>query len=108
MNIETDNSEIAILLSEGKLTGKKLKKIPKSAIKGFVKAVSIIRMANRIEDLYRYCGLDYKRLEGDLNEYESVRCDRRYRLIFKSYADENETIVTNINIIKISDHYGDL
>ena len=79
-----------------------------------MKAIGIFRAAKRIEDLYLYKGLHYERLSGKLKAYESVRCDKKYRLIFRSSAKDengseiNSIIIDKIDLIKISDHYGDL
>ncbi|MEG0559111.1 MAG: hypothetical protein RR513_01180 [Muribaculaceae bacterium] len=38
---------------------------------------------------------------------ESVRCNKRWRLLFKSSTTENSIIITEIYLIEISDHYDD-
>lgn len=119
MEILTENEGLKELLEKGSSKKKDLRDLPKSTIKGFFKAIAIMKSAKRIEDLYPYKSLNYEKLKGALKYFESVRCDKRYRLIFKSSIQENsedaaeegdtqQTIITNIDLIKISDHYGDL
>ena len=66
-----------------------------------------IAAAKRIEDLYQYGSLHYEKLRGDMAGCESVRCTLRWRLIFKSFPNENSIIITNVELIKISNHYED-
>lgn len=106
MRITTDNIALRDLLESGKTDDKHLRKLPKSTISGFLKAVRIMSISSRIEDLFRYQGLGYETLEGNLKGYESVRCDRKYRLIFKSFPDEGKIVITNVELINITNHYG--
>lgn len=117
MEIITDNEGLKELIEIGCSKRKELRNLPKSAVKGFFKAYGIFRAETRIEDLFRYKGLHYEKLIGSLSGLESVRCDSRYRLIFKSSIKEamdedTETevviTITSIELITISDHYGDL
>ena len=55
----------------------------------------------------RIGSLHYERLKGDLKDFESVRCTGRWRLIFKSSTIDSSLIITDIELIEISNHYGD-
>lgn len=105
MNIYTEDEALLELLECGKTNDKRYKKLPKAVVKGFVKAVKYLTLATKIEDLYRFKGLNYEVLHGDYKGYESVRCNDTWRLIFKSYAQEGSFIVTEVSLIKISHHY---
>lgn len=105
MNIYTEDEALLELMEFGKTNDKKYSKLPKEAIKGFIKAVKFLKLANRIEDLYKFKGLNYEVLKGEFKGYESIRCNDTWRLIFKSFAQEGCIIVTEINLIKISHHY---
>lgn len=105
MNIYTEDEALLELLEYGKTNDMRYKKLPKEAVKGFLKAVKYLTLATRIEDLYRFKGLNYEALNGDYEGYESVRCNDTWRLIFKSYAQEASFIVTEVSLIKISHHY---
>lgn len=48
-----------------------------------------------------------ERLKGDLKDFESVICTGRWRLIFKSSTIDSSLIITEIELIEISNHYGD-
>lgn len=108
MNIFTDDERLAALIADGYTTDRKLLKLGKDTLKAFLKAVKYLEAAKRIEHLYKMNSLNYERLGGKLKGYESIRCNKKYRIIFKSFAREDETIITNINIIKLSNHYDDL
>lgn len=107
MNVSIEDESLIELLEEGCTSDKKYRKLPKEVIRGYVKAYNHLRAANRIEDLFRINSLNYERLRGDLKDYESVRCNDRWRLIFKSSPIDGSLIITEINIIEISNHYGD-
>lgn len=107
MNITTKNVALAEIITMGKTSDKRYKKLPASVIKGFLKAYNILRAVNRIEDLYQHTGLHYERLKGGKSQYESVRCNIQYRLIFISSATDDTLIVKDIELIEISNHYGD-
>lgn len=104
MKITTDNKALKELLETGKTTDKVLKKLPKGVIEGFIKAVAIIRRVDRIEGLFLYRGLNYEKLAN--TSIESVRCNGKYRLTFRSYPDKGEIIITNIELFEITNHYG--
>lgn len=104
MNITTDNKALKELLETGKTTDKVLRKLPKGVVEGFIKAVGIMKRVERIEGLYLYRGLNYEKLTNI--GIESVRCNGKYRLIFKSSPDEGKIIITNIELFEITNHYG--
>lgn len=108
MRISTDNEALLELYTTGKSNDKRYKKLPKSTISGFIKAVNLIKTAKRIEDLFQHKGLNYERMRGRLKDFESVRCDIKYRLMFKSSALDNSIIITEVELFEITDHYGSL
>ena len=105
MNIYTENEALKDLIVYGKTKDKRYSKLPKEAIKGFIKAISYLKAVERIEDLYRFKGLNYEKLIGKRKGQESVRCDRTWRLIFKSSPKDNCIIITEVELIEISKHY---
>lgn len=81
MNVITENETILSILKYGKAMNKESIGFPEGVIK------------------------------GDKKGYESVRCNNKYRLLFQHYVsdDKKEVIkITTIDLIKISNHYGDL
>ena len=107
MNIYTEDEALIELLEVGCTNDKRYKRLPKDVIKGYIKAYNHLRAAKRIEDLFRIGSLHYERLKGDLKDFESVRCTGRWRLIFKSSTIDSSLIITDIELIEISNHYGD-
>lgn len=108
MNVTTENKALLELYTTGKSNDKRYKKLPKATVSGFVKAINLIKNAKRIEDLFQHKGLNYERMKGDLKDFESVRCDKRYRLMFKSTALDNSIVITDVELFEITDHYGSL
>ena len=107
MNIYTEDEALIELLEVGCTNDKRYKRLPKDVIKGYIKAYNHLKTATRIEDLFRIGSLHYERLKGDLKDFESVRCTGRWRLIFKSSTIDSSLIITDIELIEISNHYGD-
>ena len=105
MNITSEDEALLELFENGRTADKKYKRLPKAAIKGYVKAVNKMRAAERIEDIMRDSGLRYERLRGNRKEQESVRCNDVWRLIFKSSPADGCIIITEIELIEISYHY---
>ena len=71
----------------------------------YQKTVGILKSVSRVEDLFRYYGLQYKILQGDKIGIESVRVNDQYRIEFKTTKVVTETVVTICNIIELSNHY---
>lgn len=106
MKIEFQDPALQELFETGKTRKNKFySKLPVGVIKQFVKKVSTIRSANRIEDLYRINSLRYEKKGGNLAGQEAVYINDQYRLFFTSYPDSDTLIVTNIMFEKISKHY---
>lgn len=105
MNIHIEDDALTEILEYGRTNEKKYRKLPKEAIKGFVKTVNRLRAASRIEDLFRIKSLNYEALHGDLEGLESVRCTLTWRLIFRSYPKEDSIVITEISLIELSHHY---
>lgn len=108
MRIYTNNEAIYELLTLGKSQKRKYKSLPFSAINGLLKAYNVMLRVDRVEDLFRYKGLNYKRLKGNLKQFESVRCDYKYRLLFKSYLLDENIEITDIELFEITNHYEEL
>jgi proteic killer suppression protein len=105
MNITSADEALLELFEMGKTSSKKYRRLPMAAIKGYVKAVNKMRAATRIEDIMRDRGLRYERLRGDRKGEESVRCNDVWRLIFRSYPENESIVITEIELLEISYHY---
>lgn len=104
MNIITNNEALVDLIQFGKTKDKKYRGLPKGVVSGFLKAYKILKREERVENLYKYKGLNYEKLSGE--DIESVRCNDKYRLMFHSSAKENAIILTEIELLEITNHYG--
>jgi len=74
-------------------------------VKKYRKTIDLLESVSRIEDLFRYNGLNYEKLEGDKAGLESVRINDQYRIEFKTTVVVSETVMTVCNIIELSTHY---
>ena len=107
MNISTEDNALLELLMEGCTSDKRYKRLPKDVVRGYIKAVNHLKAAKRIEDLFKVGSLHYERLHGKRKDFESIRCTGRWRLIFKSSSIDNSVVITEIQLIEISNHYDD-
>jgi toxin HigB-1 len=100
MQIKFNNPYLEILF-QGLEVGKP--KYSSDVIKKFKKTVLLIQFAVSVNDLYKFKGLHFEKLQ---NGYYSVRVDKKYRLEFIIEKDEL-TIHDIIIIEELSNHYGD-
>jgi len=104
MEIVFDKDYLKELYDTGKTTDKKYHFQPDIA-KRYHRAVNILESVSRVEDLFRYNGLNYKVLDGDKKGLESVRVNDQYRIEFKTTKVVSETVVTICNIVELTNHY---
>ena len=94
------------LYTEGKTSSKK-HRFQKDIIKRYKNTIDKLRVANRIEDLYQIKSLNYEKLSGDKNGFESVRVNDKYRIEFISSIDgELPDTVTICKIVELNNHYS--
>ena len=106
MNIKFNSQYLSDLSESLKVGGKP--KFSKSVIIGFKAVLKTIRLVESSKDLYRFKGLYFKKLKGDLEGYYSLRVDKKYRLIIS--IEKDEVLVQKIETAVIEDltnHYGD-
>jgi len=104
MEINFDKTYLQELYEVGKTTDKKYRFQPQIVAK-YQKTVAILKSVSRVEDLFRYNGLQYKGLQGDKEGTESVRVNDQYRIEFKTTRVVSETVFTICNILELSNHY---
>jgi len=104
MEIKFDRKYLEELYETGKTTDKKYRFQPQ-IVKKYRKTIDILESVARIEDLFRYNGLNYEKLEGDKAGLESVRVNDQYRVEFKTSVVVSETVITVCNILELSTHY---
>ncbi|MEE3334621.1 MAG: type II toxin-antitoxin system RelE/ParE family toxin [Ruminococcus sp.] len=104
MIIFFDDEALEELYSTGRTSDKKYKRLQSGVIKAYIKAVNYLRVATRIEDLFRIHSLRYEKKAGDLRGEEYVRINDKYRLRLSSFAGP-DGVVVNVKLIEISKHY---
>lgn len=81
----------------------KYKKVPAQVVRKIPLAVRILRRLKVIQEIWRYPGYNFEKLEG-ANQY-SIRLDRICRLIMEiDWADEEKTVGI-ISLEDLSHHY---
>jgi len=95
MEIEFDDDALDQLEADPKATAG----FPAGAVKGYRKAMQIIRSAANERDLYSMRGLRFKKLKGDREGQYSMRCNDQYRLVIKLYGRGDKKKVQVIEII---------
>lgn len=104
MNILFDDGALKELYINFQTDDKKYKTLSKDIVKRYVKVVNYLRVATRIEDLFKVKSLNYEKKKGTLKDTEAVWISKKYRLLFKSSQNESG-IVVNILLLEISKHY---
>ena len=104
MTIEFESESLWELYSNGTTQDKTYNKLPKDIITRYVKVVNYLKLATRIEALFRIKSLHYEKKKGNMSDIETVWINDQYRLLFKSRAGE-EGIVNILLIKEISKHY---
>ncbi len=106
MHIEYDNEEIKNFILYGVASGRPFSKFKsnRQLRKDLDRVMRILSIVDNCNALCNYKSLNYETLKYDLSGLSSVRLGHtsKYRLIF---TELNEGI--RINIIEISEHYGD-
>lgn len=104
MNICFGDTALEDLFIKGYTEDKKYKRLPKDIVKRYVKVVSYMRAAARVEDLFLINSLHYEKKIGNLKGSEAVWINRQYRLLFCSSPDA-QGIIVNALLNEISKHY---
>jgi proteic killer suppression protein len=105
MIIKFEEYYLEELYTTGNTKNRKIR-FPKVLIKKYIKTITTLRGVERVEDLFKFNALNYKRLDGNKKELESVRVDHKYRLEFRTTIEgEEPDCITICNIIKLSNHY---
>ena len=105
MQIEFDKEYLRELYQTGKTSDKKHRFQPQ-VIKGYKKAIDVLKISRRIEDLFPFKGLNFEVLQGDKSSLCSVRANGQYRVEFKVSTMDDEQIITICLILELSNHYN--
>lgn len=95
------NEHLQELYTSGKSS--KYKKVPAQVVRKFPLAVRILQQIKVIQDIWRYPGYNFEKLEGT-NQY-SMRMDRTWRLIMEIDWTNEEKTVGIIGLEDLTHHY---
>ena len=105
MEIKFEKEYLSELYYEGKCSDKKHRFQP-HIVKNYSKCIDLLESVPCVESLYKYKALHYEKLKGSKNGLESIRVNDQYRIEFKSWQIESETLITVCNIIELSNQYN--
>ena len=104
MQIEFDKEYLRELYQTGKTSDKKHRFQPQ-VIKGYKKAIDVLKTSRRIEDLFPFKGLNFEVLQGDRIGLCSVRANGKYCVEFNVNSIGDEQIITICLIMELSNRY---
>ena len=103
MNLKFNNDYLEALFEGETVKGKP--KFSRDIVVKFRKTVLLLRFVATISDLYKFKGLHFEALRGDLQGFYSVRVDIKYRLILRIEADEI-SLADMLIIEDLTKHYA--
>lgn len=98
MDVEFEDDDLDDLEVNPRATGG----FPPGVVKGFRKAMQIIRSAVDERDIYAMKGLRFEKLDRDRKGQHSLRCNDQYRLIVVISGDSPRK---KIRVIEIVDYH---
>lgn len=101
MTVIFNNVHLEELYTTGK--SKKYKNIPPNVVRKLPLAVRILQQLNIIQDIWRYPGYNFEKLNGT-NLY-SIRLGRTWRLIIEINWTNEEKTVGIIGLEDLTHHY---
>jgi toxin HigB-1 len=105
MDIKFNDPELTDLY-EGQKVALKYRSNP-ALIKQFVKTVKKLQSVEKLEQLYQFQSLKYKKLTGNWKGHSSVRINDQYRLLFKEVITDTEPPEVVCCVVEqISNHYS--
>lgn len=101
MTVIFNNVHLEELYTTGK--SKKYKNIPPNVVRKIPLAVRILQQLNIIQDIWKYPGYNFEKLNGT-NQY-SIRLGRTWRLIIEINWTNEEKTVGIIGLEDLTHHY---
>lgn len=101
MTVIFNNVHLEELYTTGK--SKRYKNIPPNVVRKLPLAVRILQQLNIIQDIWKYPGYNFEKLNGT-NQY-SIRLGRTWRLIIEINWTNEEKIVGIIGLEDLTHHY---
>ncbi len=104
MEIIFDKEYLRDMYQTGQCTDKKHRFQP-GVVRKYINIVNLMLYVPDVIGLTRYNSLRYERLKGDKTGISSVRVNDQYRIEFKEYIKDGETVASICNITELSNHY---
>ena len=101
MEVKFINEHLEELYSTGK--SQKYKTVPADVVKRFPRAVIILEQIEIIQDIWKYPGYNFEKLEG-VKQY-SIRLGRTWRLIMEIDWTNEEKTIGIIGLEDLTHHY---
>ena len=95
MEVEFDDDDLDQLETDPRATAG----FPAGVVRGFRKAMQVIRGAADERDLYAMRGLRFEKLEGKRKGQFSLRCNDQYRLIIELVGESSDKTVRLIEVV---------
>ena len=73
-------------------------------IRKYIRVIDLMRDTSNVLGLMRYNALNYERLKDDKTGLSSVRVNDLYRIEFKEYTKDGETVATICRITDLPNH----
>ncbi|MDE5760915.1 MAG: type II toxin-antitoxin system RelE/ParE family toxin [Bacteroides sp.] len=73
-------------------------------IQKYIRVIDLMRDTSNVLGLMRYNALNYERLKDDKTGLSSVRVNDQYRIEFKEYTKDGETVATICRITDLPNH----
>ena len=104
MQLKFEEDYLRDLYSMGK-TKDKHHRFQPQVVRGYQKALNLLKMANRIEDLFVFSSLNFESLSGNKSGRYSIRANGQYRIEFLIENEGDQMQVSICNILELSNHY---
>ncbi|MCI2108018.1 MAG: type II toxin-antitoxin system RelE/ParE family toxin [Bacteroidales bacterium] len=106
MIVEFEKEYLLDLYEHGKSNDKHHRFQPE-VIRGYIKAINLLKTAPQLESLYPIRSLNFEALRGEKEGLCSVRANGKYRIEFTAHTTEfGDDKVTVCNIFELTNHYN--
>lgn len=99
MEVEFDDDDLDQLETDPQATAG----FPAGVVKGYRKAMQVIRAAADERDLYAMRGLRFEKLKGNRDGQHSLRCNDQFRLVIELHGKGDKKKVRVIEIVDYHD-----
>ena len=93
MEVVFEKEYLRAMYETGQCADKKHRYQP-AIIRKYIQTINLMRKLHNVMGLCQYNSLRYEKLKGDKAGLSSVRVNDQYRIEFKEYTEDGETIAT--------------